>query len=263
MSGGVQTLDRALAILKLFQSDRPEWGAAEVAREMGLTLPTTSRVMRALEVNGLLMRVEGRRFRLGFGAIELGFRALESIELRERLRAPLIHLARETGETAVLGVVTEARDAARVVDRVEGREMIRISLDIGHTWPLHAGALAKVLLAYMPDRAAILEQPLEKIGRNTITDPAQLHEELERIRRRDGWAESAQETEGDAWGIAQAVVDDHEQPLAAILLIAPLARRTSRHAARLRAALQEALPDARHRLGLSPGPTGVTLESSC
>src|SRR5579872_4915219 len=111
---GVQTLDRALAILKLFQPDAPEWSAAEVARELGLTLPTSSRVMRALEDNGMLMRVEGRRFRLGFGAVELGSRALQSIDVRQRLRPLLVRLARESGETSVLGVITEARDAARV-----------------------------------------------------------------------------------------------------------------------------------------------------
>lgn len=248
---GVQTLDRALAILGLFQIDRPEWGAAEVARELGLSLPTASRVMRALEANGLLMRVAGRRFRLGFGAVELGFRALQSIEVRERLRPLLVRLARDSGETSVLGVINERRDAARVVDRVEGQEVIRISLEIGHTWPLHAGALGKALLAHMPDRDGILEQPLANIGRNTITDPDELREELERVRRL-GWAESAEETEVGAWGIAKAILDDNGLPTVGILLIAPLDRRTPETTRRLVAQLERAAPDARRRLGLRP-----------
>ena len=249
MSGGTQTLDRAIAVLELFQRDRPEWGAAEVARELGLTLPTTSRLMRALEANRLLMRVNGRRFRLGFGAVDLGTRALASIELREQLRAPLVQLARASGETTVLGVINEERDAARVIDRIEGREMIRITLDIGHTWPLHAGALARVLLAHMPDRDAILEAPLERIGQNTLTDPDDVRLELERIRE-VGWAESVQETEGAAWGVAMPVLDDRDLPVCGLLLIAPLQRRSPDHRARLVDHLNEALPVVRRRLGL-------------
>jgi DNA-binding IclR family transcriptional regulator len=204
----VQTLERALAILDLFQPERPEWAAVEVARALDLTLPTASRVLRALDSSGLLMRVEGRRFRLGFGAVALGFRALRTIEVRERLHPLLVRLTRESGEACVLGVINEARDAAQVVDRVEGRDVIRISLDIGHAWPLHAGALAKVLLAHMPDRETILEQPLEKVGKNTITDREALKRELDHIRS-VGWAASTEETEIGVWGVAKAVLDNH------------------------------------------------------
>lgn len=245
----MQTLDRAVAILSLFQPDEPEWAAAEVARVLALTPPTASRLMRALEEQGLLMRVDGRRFRLGFGAVELGVRALQSIEVRERLRPVLVQLARDSGETSVLGVVNEARDAARVIDRVEGRDVIRITLDIGHTWPLHAGALAKALLAHMPDREMVLGGPLERVGKNTITDAAQLEEELAAIRER-GWAMSTEETDSGAWGVAKAVLAASGLPVAAVLLIAPIARRSPQYAAQLAQHLCDAVPEARRRLGL-------------
>lgn len=245
----MQTLDRAWAILSLFQADRPEWSAAEVGRELGLTLPTASRVMRALEGTGLLMRVEGRRFRLGFGAVELGQRALNAIDLRERLRPVLADLTRQTGQTSVLGVITESRDAARVVDRVEGRDVIRVSLDIGHRWPLYAGAMAKSLLAYMPDRDAVLEHPLARVGQRTITDRAELEAELGRIRR-CGWATSAEETERGVWGVAKPILDDHGLPVAAILLMSPLDRESPEYREHLVGHLQAAIPQARRRLGL-------------
>jgi DNA-binding IclR family transcriptional regulator len=247
---GVQTLDRAVAILSLFQPEDPEWAAAEVARELGLAAPTAGRLMRALEQQGLLMRVDGRRFRLGFGAVDLGVRAQQTMEIRERLRPVLRRLARETGETSVLGVVNEARDAARVIDRVEGRDLIRITLDIGRIWPLHAGALAKALLAHMPDRDMILAEPLEQVAKNTITDPAELAAELERIHKR-GWAMSAEETDSGVWGVAKAVLDESGSALAAILLIAPITRQSQTYAKELARHLQDAIPEARGRLGLA------------
>src|SRR6185295_10600820 len=99
----------------------------------------------ALEQGGMLMRGRGRGFRLGFGAVDLGRRAVASIDLRESLHPVLMRLARDSGETAVLGVIAERRASARIIDRVEGREFVYMSLEIGHTWPLHAGALAKAL----------------------------------------------------------------------------------------------------------------------
>jgi DNA-binding IclR family transcriptional regulator len=257
---GVQTLDRVMAILSLFQVEQPEWGAAEVARELNLTLPTVSRLMRALEGQGLLMRVDGRRFRLGFGAVELGIRASESMEIRTTLRPVLLRLARDTGATAVLGVINETRDSARVIDRVEGHDAIRITLDIGHAWPLHAGALAKALLAHMPERDAVLDQPLPRMAKNTVTDREQLRDQLQRIRER-GWATSAEETDSGAWGIAKPVLDESGHPVAAILLIAPLARQSADYADQLVKHLSDAIPEAQRRLGLGAPRAGRSRSS--
>lgn len=243
-----QTLDRALAVLSLFQSEAPEWGAAAVARELGLTLPTASRFLRALERRGFLMRVDSRRYRLGFGAVELGFRALRLIDVRERLRPVLVGLAGESGETCLLATITESRDAARVIDRADGRGLVRISLEIGHTWPLHAGALAKALLAFMPDRDVVLAQGLVRLQPNTVTDPVQLLEELDAIRRQ-GWARSQEETDVGVWGVATAVLDAHGLPVAGIGLISPLERMTDEHERRLVEQLARAVESARARLG--------------
>ena len=195
------------------------------------------------------MRVEGRRFRLGFGAVELGFRALESIDLRQRLHGLLARVARESGESSLLGVVSEHGNSARLIDRVEAREMIRISLEIGHLWPLHAGALGKALLAYMPDREITLEQPPEQVGKNTITDTVVLRRELEKIRE-IGWAMSVEETDAGVWGVAKTILDNDGMPIAAIGLVAPLGRLTPEYTSRLVALLEAALPEARKRLGL-------------
>ena len=161
----------------------------------------------------------------------------------------LRRLARESGETVVLGVVSERRTFARVIDRVEGREFVRMSLEIGHTWPLHAGALAKVLLAYMPDREAILEQPLSKVGKHTVTEPAALRVVFTRVRE-TGWAASSEETDVGALGIAKAILDPAELPIAAIGLIAPLGRQTPEYTDRLVSVLEESMPEARACLGL-------------
>jgi IclR family acetate operon transcriptional repressor len=247
-SAGLQTVERAFAALDLFGPEAPRWGVAEVARELDLSRSTASRLLGALERRGFLMRA-GRAFCLGFGAVELGARALRSIDLRERLHPVLVRLTTVTGETTVLATITDHRDTARVIDLVEGREPIRIWLEIGHIWPLHAGALAKALLAFMPDREVALEPPLTKVGINTITTRTELLAELDRIRE-CGWARSVQETETAAWGVAAPVLDRSGAPAAAIGIISPMHRISPEYESRLVHLLQEAVDDARAQLGL-------------
>jgi len=230
--GGLQTLDRALAILGLFGAERPEWSAAEVARALGLTLPTASRFLRGMEERGLLMRVGERRYRLGFAAIELGQRALRTLELRARLRPVLVGLAHEAGATGLLAALTDRGDAARIVDRADGGALVQVALEIGHVWPLHAGAMAKALLAHHPDRAAFVAGPLPALGRRTITDAAMLDRQLAAIRRQ-GFAMSAEETDTGAWGVAAPVLAGEGHALCSVGLVEPLATRTRHEERRL------------------------------
>lgn len=211
--------------------------------------------MRGLEARGLLMRVAGRRYRLGFAAIELGLRALRTLEIRELLRPVVLRLARDSGETCILAALNERRDSARVLDRAEGGQALRISLEIGHTWPLYAGALAKALLAHMPEQDVILEQALAKIGKNTITDSQLLEKQLEMIRQ-VGWAFSSEETEVGAWGVARAILDDHGLPICSIGLVAPVDRRSQKAQDRFVALLAEGVAAAEEKFGFRSSPGG-------
>jgi DNA-binding IclR family transcriptional regulator len=51
---GTQAIDRALKILNCFNFSRPVWDATELSGELGLTLPTTKRILKALEEKGIL-----------------------------------------------------------------------------------------------------------------------------------------------------------------------------------------------------------------
>jgi DNA-binding IclR family transcriptional regulator len=249
-TGGSQVLDRAFAMLDLFCAEAPEWGAAEVARELGLSLSTTSRILRALESKRLLIRTTDRRYRLGFGAIELGLRAVGLIDVGRQVRPALVSLARQSGETSVLATIHENRDAARVIDRVEGRDAIRVTLEIGHTWPLHAGALAKALLANMPDREAVLSRRLTKVGINTVTSRAMLRHQLDEIRRR-GWAITAGETETSGiWGVAAPVLDPLGNPVVSMGVVVPQHRRNDRYEDTLVRLLLTAVAKAEQILGI-------------
>jgi DNA-binding IclR family transcriptional regulator len=235
------SLLKALAVLDAFDERRPQLSEAELRRELRLPSSTTHRIVRALEARGYLMRTASGHYRLGLAAIALGRRAAVSLDPR----AVLDELARETGETAILGM----RDPAglRCVDRVETAERLRLSLAIGAVVPLHAGATSKALLAALDDAEleAILAGPLPRLASGTITDPDELRAEVVRIRAR-GYATSREETNEGAWGVGVALSGG----AGVVSVIGPLTRLSPEAEARAIRAVRAAA----ERLSLDPAP---------
>ena len=84
-------------------------------------------------------------------------------------------------------------------------------------------------MAYLPEEeieAIIRDKGLPKLCTNTITEPDELMAELARIRER-GYAESHEETDLGAWGIATPIHDRKGDVVAAIGIAGPGSRFTS------------------------------------
>jgi len=220
---GPKVLEKALRVLDLFTPEAPSWTVTEVARELDLPTATAHRILRALEARGYLMRSQAG-YGLGLAAVHLGQRARASIDLRWQLRAVLRELAQSTHETALLTVRDERTQGSLCIDRIETTQSLRLSIDIGRVTPIHAGASAKAMLAFLGDAiiGEVLAQPLERLGPGTITDAQQLRSELARIRRR-GWATSYEENNEGAWGMAAPVLVG-DRVIASVGFAAPTAR---------------------------------------
>jgi DNA-binding IclR family transcriptional regulator len=196
-----------------------------VARAAGLPVPTAHRILAALTGRQYLARDERtRRFRLGPAALDLGERARAMLDLRQAALPVLRRLARETDETALLTVPSGDRDRSVCLERVESSQPLRLSVEPGRRLPLHAGASQKALLAFLADEEIerVVNGPLERFCRTTITDAQALRENLEEIRRR-GWALSFEETNVGVWGVAVPLLE-HGLAVAALGLAGPSAR---------------------------------------
>jgi DNA-binding IclR family transcriptional regulator len=221
-----QVLERTFSILELFTEARPEWSTTEVARELSLPIPTVHRILSALRRRDYLSQDgETKRFRLGVSSLQLGDRARAVVDLRAVALPVLRRLSEETGETALLTVLTTGRDRGVCLERVETSQPLRLSVQPGRQLPLHAGASQKALLAFMAERDVqrVLSEPLERLCGATITDPRGLREELARIRER-GWASSYEETNLGVWGVAVPVLADRDAVTCAVGIAGPNAR---------------------------------------
>jgi IclR family transcriptional regulator, pca regulon regulatory protein len=190
VDGHSQSLERGLAILSTFQSARPLIGVSDLSREVGLSRSTTHRYVATLTALGYLQQdAETRKYRLGPRVLDLGFSAINSMELRHVSAPHLQLLSDATGHTVNMAVL----DGSDIVyierctsSRGERRE-IDLNLHIGSRLPAYCTSMGKVLLAFMP--AAELKRVLAGVqfarrGPNTITAKGELQRELDRVRAR-------------------------------------------------------------------------------
>ena len=115
-----QLLERAFALLAIFDEARPEWTTTEAAHEVGLPVPTAHRILGVLEREGFLARDEdSKRFTLGRASLSLGRRAQAVLAL-DRVAAPFLErISALTDEVALLTELNQRRDGVVCSIRVE------------------------------------------------------------------------------------------------------------------------------------------------
>lgn len=221
----VRTIDRLVRILDCFSPERPSWSLAELSTHLGLPKSTLHRFLASLESHGILRRdPNDKRWYLGYRLVTWGGLAAESTGLRHIARPIMRDLVDSTGETAVLTVYRDQEVVC--VEKVETSHSVRLKLDVGTRHPPHAGASSKILMAYLPKdeiQAIIRDAGLPQVCTNTITDPNELVTELSRIRE-CGYAESLEETDLGAWGVATPIYGRNGEVLAAIGVVGPSSR---------------------------------------
>ena len=227
---GTQTIDRGAQLLALvLESDAPR-ALGELAADAGLPKSTASRLLGALERNGLVEQ-EGLRgaFRAGPVMARFAGRGISLRRLGELAERPMAALAEATGET--INVAVAGPGWVEHVAQVESRHYLGTSDWVGRRVPYHCSANGKVLLAFSAAGATAGE--LEARTSRTIVEPAQLAAELERVRR-EGYATAVDELELGLSAVAAPVLDDSGRAIAALSVSGPTLRLSPRRVAELR-----------------------------
>ncbi|BCB75337.1 IclR family transcriptional regulator C-terminal domain-containing protein [Phytohabitans flavus] len=183
------SLERGLKILSAFGGGRPVLGIADLARMVGVTKSTAHRYVATLVKLGYVEQdPDTRKYSLGPRVADLGFAAIESMDLT-RVAAPLLQgLADETGFTVSMAVC-ESRDVVYVDRRRSARRntlAMDLNLQVGSRLPAYCTAMGKAMLAYKDPQALrqILERSdLARRGPKTITNREELLAALARVRQ--------------------------------------------------------------------------------
>lgn len=233
---------RCFSLLEAVGAASRPLAVADLIETLELPRATVYRLVDWLLSEGFLSREPARR-RLVVGPrlTDLATGVLRaSVALGPR-RAVLKALAEATGETCTIGVM-EA-DSVVYIDRVESDHWpLRLHLPIGVRVPLHATAIGKLFLSFLParQREALLSalEPRAVTAR-TITDREHLSRELGRVRA-EGFAVDDQEFLAGVVAVAVPVVNARGEIRAAIALQAPESRISAAEAPRHLPALRQA-----------------------
>lgn len=219
------TADRTADILLLFDAERPVLSAALVASLLGMTRSTTYRYLQTLRVRGLVEADERHDgFRLGPRIHQLARIARLGLGLPEVALPTMREVRDATGELVLL--TRRWGGTVVCVERVEGLDPIRLSDDDGRTNGAHAGASAKVLLAFAAaDEIDVLLRgaPLTRYTAQTVTDPIVLRRQLPAIRER-GHAVTEGEVDEGMRSVAAPVFGRGGRIAAALAVTAPAHR---------------------------------------
>ncbi len=250
---GTQAIRRAIALLKAFTDEKPEWGLTELARAAGLHKTTAYRLLSALESEGLVKRTSGAdSYRLGLEIIVLGGRALRANDLRVVSRAELETLAGQTRETATLEILAD--NEILILDEAIGSYLVGATAALGTRWPAHATSTGKLLLAHLPpaELDRVLSFPLPGFTLHTLTGRQALFDELSRIRAQ-GYATASEELEVGYMAVSAPVYNHEGQAVAALSVGGPSARLVPDRFPEIVTLLQNAARRTSQRLGFEPG----------
>ncbi len=228
-------------ILDAFDGPKTRLTLEEVA---GRTQLPRSTVHRILDQLVRLNWAEHASFGYGLGrrAIGLGGGDGGHAQIREAT-APLLHeLHMQTGMVVHLSVLDGSESV--YLDKVGGRFASRLPSRVGGRAPAYSTAGGKAMLAWMdPEKVdSLYPHRLNQVTESTITDLPTLHQELNRIRQRNGLALEHGESVRDVSCVGVAV-RSFDGPVAAISLcgdsrtsqlkrVAPLVVHAAREATR-------------------------------
>ncbi|MEO8527773.1 MAG: IclR family transcriptional regulator C-terminal domain-containing protein [Pseudolysinimonas sp.] len=186
-SSYVQSLARGLAVIRAFGAETPRQTLSDVARATGMTRATARRFLLTLETEGYVRSHDGK-FELTPRVLDLGFSYLSSLSLPEIAQPHLEALSRAVGESTSTAVL-DGRDVVYVA-RVPTRRIMSVAITIGTRFPASVTSMGRVLLASF-DAAALDTYfegfTAERFTERTITDPAELRAELDRVAAQ-GWS---------------------------------------------------------------------------
>lgn len=221
----IQAVVKALDVLFAFREPPHEHTLSDLTRLTGLSKNQCFRCVKTLEAYGLIRPNGQGRYVLTPMLLALAVLAPEERSLIRVAQPFLDRLARETGESVHLIALVDGM--AVVIDRRDGPSGLRLATPLGTRSPLHAGAVPKAMLAFLPEeeqnRVLDMLPFLPRFTERTVVDPQELRKELAEIRQR-GYAISDEDIEPGARGVGAPIFDARGRVIAGVSAGGPVVR---------------------------------------
>jgi IclR family KDG regulon transcriptional repressor len=182
--GGVQSIERAFAILEEVARHRGGIRLGDLSKRVGLHNSTTFHLVKTMLLLGYLRQMPDKLYRVGRPLFTLAAGALDEVEMVALATPVLDELSAATQESCHFGIRSGRQ--VIVLARTAGTGPFQLTERAGVVRPAHCTALGKILLAAMPAGRLdkfLQDAPLERFTDKTITSPADLAREIVEVRR--------------------------------------------------------------------------------
>jgi DNA-binding IclR family transcriptional regulator len=194
---------------------------ADLAREVGVPLSTTHRLLTTLSRRGLVRETSDGLRALGPATVILAGAFLEGLDLRTEARHVMQRLVEESGETCHLGVLVAAQTV--YIEKVDSRYPVRMVSRIGGTSPAITTAMGRAILAHSPDSVVESTAATSEAVLGRRVDRSELQERLEEVRQ-NGFSTDIEENELGICCVGAPVFDHTGSVVAAISISVPTGR---------------------------------------
>ncbi|MDO8187732.1 IclR family transcriptional regulator [Conexibacter sp. JD483] len=218
----LNTVARVGKVLKLFTTERPEWGVTEVATALSLPKSNAHDMLASLAGIGLLERLPAGRYRLGWRLLAMSRNLVETDGFQRQAETVTQLMARRLGHISSVAtwdgrrlVCVAANGRLAGVDGPERAPGVRL--------PGHSTALGKMLLAHraweeVEERATV--DGLPAFTEATVATVGDLRAQLDGALR-DGVAFDYEENQRGVCCVAAPVRDASARVVAALSVSMP------------------------------------------
>jgi DNA-binding IclR family transcriptional regulator len=200
-------LKKGIEILRLITRTDEPLGVSEIARRLSIVKSTALGILKSLEEEGFVAQ-DGvtKKFVAGSALYQFSREALKSMELPAVAKPFLQRLVELVGETVILASRDED-NTIRVLEVVEPKKDLKITVPVGTRFPFYTSALVKVFFSVMKnDEIArfVKENPLPKYTDNSVMRLEDLMDQIEKARQQ-GYATDLEEYRRGVRAIAALV----------------------------------------------------------
>jgi DNA-binding IclR family transcriptional regulator len=202
-------------LISLRDSSRPI-SLTELSRELGLNKVSALRILLTLEQHRFVEKnVHDKKYQIGSNAFYVGSGFIVGGK-RNKILEVMGRLVHELKHTITLGVLDGA--SVLFIERVDGLERVKVTVDIGSRVPAHSSAAGKALLAGLSDAEVMRRLKSVEVKSFVNNKPVSVKNvlaSLNKVRER-GFAVNNEESTKGLIAVAVPIVGAVDSHLAAL-----------------------------------------------